>query len=96
MDKKLTEKEFTMLAMAKLIKINPKTKRPYAGIHSVYSGYNEAFRKYFPNSDPVTCTTQLAKEGLIQVEPFKGGVFLYLPGKAPVKRVDATLSAILG
>jgi hypothetical protein len=39
--KKLTEEEFVIQAIKKL------RKEPYRGIHSVYSGFNEAFRKYF-------------------------------------------------
>ena len=41
--KKLTEEEFVVQAIKKL------RKDPYRGIHSVYSGFNEAFRKYFDN-----------------------------------------------
>ena len=37
-EKKLTEEEFVIQAIKKL------RKEPYRGIHSVYSGFNEAFR----------------------------------------------------
>jgi hypothetical protein len=40
-EKRLTEEEFITQAIKKL------RKDPYRGIHSVYSGFNEAFRKYF-------------------------------------------------
>lgn len=76
MGKKLTEYEFVARAIKKLR--NP----PYKGIHSVYSGFNQAFREYF-NNDPVEVTTKLAKEGKIVTRPVKGGVVLYLPEDAP-------------
>jgi hypothetical protein len=76
MGKKLTEYEFVARAIKKLR--NP----PYKGIHSVYSGFNQAFREYF-NKDPVEMTTKLAKEGKIVTRPVRGGVVLYLPEDAP-------------
>jgi hypothetical protein len=90
MGKKLTEYEFVARAIKKLR--NP----PYKGIHSVYSGFNQAFREYF-NNDPVEATTKLAKEGKIVTRPVRGGVVIYLPEDAPSamdsKRV---LQTILG
>jgi hypothetical protein len=74
--KKLTEEEFIVQAIKKL------RKDPYRGIHSVYSGFNEAFRKYF-ETNPVEATSRLAAEGKIESRPFKGGVMLFLPGEAP-------------
>jgi len=50
---KLTEEEFVLQAIRKL------RKDPFRGIHTVYSGFNEAFRKYF-ESDPVEATSRLA------------------------------------
>ena len=72
----LTEEEFVTQAIRKL------RKEPFRGIHSVYSGFNEAFRKYFGTS-PVEATTKLASEGKIETRPFKGGMMLFLPGEAP-------------
>lgn len=74
--KKLTEEEFVLQAIKKL------RKDPFRGIHSVYSGFNEAFRKYF-GTNPVEATTRLAGEKKIETRPFKGGVMLFLPGEAP-------------
>jgi hypothetical protein len=79
--KKLTEEEFVVQAIRKL------RKDPFRGIHSVYSGFNEAFRKYF-GTNPVEATSRLASEGKIETRPFKGGVMLFLPGEAP-KRPSA-------
>jgi len=74
--KKLTEEEFVIQAIKNL------RKEPYRGIHSVYSGFNEAFRKYF-GTNPVEATSKLVAEGKIETRPFKGGMMLFLPGEAP-------------
>lgn len=75
---KLTQAEFIKKAIVSL------RKNPYKGIHSVYSGFNEAFRAYF-NEDPIKWTNQLAGEGAIEIRPARGGIMLYLPGEAPVR-----------
>ena len=89
-EKRLTEEEFVIQAIKKL------RKDPYRGIHSVYSGFNEAFRKYF-GTNPIEATTRLAAEGKIETRPFKGGVMLFLPGEAP-KRLptEEIVKMILG
>ena len=76
MEEKISEYEFVIRAIKKL------KKPPYKGIHSVYSGFNQAFREYF-NKDPVEATTKLAQEGKIVTRPVKGGATLYLPEEAP-------------
>jgi hypothetical protein len=76
---KLTEIEFIIRAIRKL------RKPPYKGIHSVYSGFNKAFKDYF-NTNPVEATTRLAQEGKIVTRPVKGGVMLYIPEEAPTSR----------
>jgi len=80
-ERKLTEEEFAIQAIKKL------RKEPFRGIHTVYSGFNEAFRKYF-GTNPVEATSRLAAEGKVEVRPFKGGAMLFLPGEAP-KRPSA-------
>lgn len=75
-EKKLTEEEFVVQAIKKL------RKDPYRGIHSVFSGFNEAFRKYF-GTNPIEATSRLAAQEKIETRPFKGGVMLFLPGEAP-------------
>jgi len=80
-ERKLTEEEFIVQAIKKL------RKDPFRGIHSVYSGFNEAFRKYF-GTNPVEVTSRLAAEKKIEIRPFKGGAMLFLPGEAP-KRPSA-------
>ena len=75
-EKKLSEEEFVVQAIKKL------RKEPFRGIHSVYSGFNTAFRKYF-GTNPVEATSRLAAEGKIEIRPFKGGAMLFLAGEAP-------------
>jgi hypothetical protein len=75
-ERRLSEEEFVLQAIKKL------RKEPFRGIHTVYSGFNEAFRKYF-QKNPVEVTQKLAQEGKIEVRPFKGGAMLFLPGEGP-------------
>lgn len=49
------------------------------GIHSEYSGFNDAFKKYYKGVDLVLITKQLAEAGKIVLKPVKGGLMLYLP-----------------
>jgi len=87
--KKFSEYEFVFRAIKKL------RKPPYKGIHSVYSGFNQAFREYF-DKNPVEVTTKLVEEGKIVSRPVKGGVILYLPEDAPVpKEAKSALDKIL-
>ena len=77
-EEKLTQAEFVKKAIVTL------RKEPYKGIHSIFSGFNEAFRAYF-NDDPIKWTTQLGSEGVIEIRPVRGGVMLYLAGEAPAR-----------
>jgi hypothetical protein len=87
---KLTEEEFVVQAIKKL------RKEPFRGIHSVYSGFNEAFRKYF-ETNPVEATSRLAAGGKIEIRPVKGGVMLFLPGEAPKRpSIEEVIQLILG
>jgi hypothetical protein len=78
---KLSQAEFVKKAIVSL------RKEPYKGIHTIYSGFNDAFRTYF-NDDPIKWTTQLGAEGVIVIRPAKGGVMLYLPEEAPAGRAS--------
>jgi len=73
----LTPEEFVLKAIERL------RVPPYKGIHAVFSGFNEAFREYFPLLDPVDVTNQLAKEGKIAIRPAKKGVLLYKAEDVP-------------
>ena len=72
----LSPEEFTLKAIDRL------RRPPFKGIHSVYSGFNAAFREYYPLLDPVDFTNQLAKDGKLFIRPAKGGVILYKPEDA--------------
>jgi hypothetical protein len=89
-ERKLNEEEFVLQAIKKL------RKEPFRGIHSVYSGFNEAFRKYF-GTNPVEATSRLAAEGKIETRLFKGGVMLFLPGEAPKRpSAEEVIQLVLG
>jgi hypothetical protein len=77
MSEKLSHEEFIKKAIVKL------RKEGYKGIHSVYSGFNNAFKKYYDGENPIDYTNKLAGEGKIVLRPVKGGVMLYLPEDAP-------------
>jgi hypothetical protein len=81
---RISEYEFVVKAIKAL------RKPPYKGIHSVYSGFNQAFREYF-DKNPVETTTQLANEGKIVTRPVKGGVVLYLPEDAPAPQASKSV-----
>jgi hypothetical protein len=86
MEERLSHEEFVRKAVVSL------RKEGYKGIHSVYSGFNEAFKKYFDGDNPVETTNRLAQEGKIVIRPVKGGVMLYLPEEAPgASTADDTL-----
>jgi hypothetical protein len=78
-ERRLSEMEFVERAIRRL------RITPYKGIHSVYSGFNRAFREYF-DINPVEATTRLSAEGKIVTRPVKGGVMIYLPQEAPPAR----------
>jgi hypothetical protein len=77
MGEKLSHEEFVKKAIVSL------RKEGFKGIHSVYSGFNEAFKKYFNDENPIETTNRLAGEGKIVIRPVKGGVMLYMPEDAP-------------
>ncbi len=77
MSTKLSHEEFIKKAIVSLRKDN------YKGIHTVYSGFNNAFKKYYDGENPIDVTNKLAQEGKIVIRPVKGGVMLYLPEDAP-------------
>jgi hypothetical protein len=88
MPERLTEYEFVVRSIKRL------RKPPYRGIHTVFTGFNQAFKDYF-NKNPVEATQKLAQEGKIVIRPVKGGVMLYLPEDAPRGRKGNPLTVIL-
>lgn len=86
MKTKIGPEEFVKLAIGRLRLEN------YKGIHSVYSGFNDAFKSYFDGANPVDATGELARLGKIVLRPVKGGVMIYLPGEGPeMSRGDMAL-----
>ena|SRR3989304_10585928 len=83
----VSEEEFILRAIKRL------RKPPYRGIHSVYSGFNQAFKEHF-GKNPVEVTIKLAGEGKIVTRPVRGGVMIYLPDDAP-KPKESILQKIL-
>jgi hypothetical protein len=89
MTEKLSHEEFVKKAIVSL------RKEGFKGIHTVYSGFNEAFKKYYEGENPVEVTNGLAQEGKIVIRPVKGGVMLYLPEESPGGRnADEALKAM--
>lgn len=83
MSERLNHEDFVRKAIVTL------RKEGFKGIHSVFSGFNNAFKKYFEGENPVDVTNKLAQEGKIVIRPVKGGVMLYLPEEAPASRDSA-------
>ena len=83
MVEKLSYEEFIRKAILELRTGN------YKGIHTIYSGFNEAFREYYSGVNPVEITTRLAEEKKIVIRPVKGGVMLYLPEDVPQRALKA-------
>jgi hypothetical protein len=87
----MSEEEFVIEAIRRL------RKDPYRGINSVFSGFNEAFRRHF-NKDPIEFTGKLSAAAKVEVLPMRGGkgVMLYLPGEGPRgRKTDEALKKIL-
>lgn len=80
MAEKMNHEDFVKKAVVSL------RKEGYKGIHTVYSGFNTAFKKYFDGENPVEVTNKLAEEGKVVIRPVKGGVMLYLPEDAPMAK----------
>ncbi len=89
---KLTEEQFVLKAIETL------RKGSYRGIHTVFSGFNEAFRTHFgEGADPIGATAKLQKAGAIVIRPCRGGVMLYKADEAPpAKDAGATTLSAMG
>jgi hypothetical protein len=90
-----THKTFILAALGKdsPFRGEDKTGKPYKGVHTRFSGFNEAFRELF-GDDPIEATQAAAEEGYIVLRPARGGVTLYLPSDAPVSKAKANLKAL--
>ena len=70
----LTPEEFTLLAIEKLVDPGKST------IHTVYSGFNNAFREYFPGKDPIEEVKKLVDNGKVSFRLCRGGALIAKPG----------------
>lgn len=89
---KITMEEFALRSVKKYRVGKQKS------IHTVYSGFNKAFRRYF-DADPVEEMKKLAAEGKIDMHPTRGGARLYLPGESTSSKrtePDEFIATILG
>ena len=75
--KKLTVEEFVFQAIRNL-----RTEKS-KGIHVVFSGFNKAFREYFPGKEPKDELAKLVEAGKIELQARRGGPMMYLAGEAP-------------
>jgi len=57
-----------------MLSINDSKGEPYRWRHVVFSGFNEAFRAFFPGMEPRDCLDELAREGLIKTIIVKRGI----------------------
>jgi len=76
---KLSVEEFVKQAIVKL------RTGGYKGIHTRFSGFNQAFRDYF-GEDPVAATKQLSDKGVIALRFARGGAMIYLKGEEPPEK----------
>ena len=83
----LPPEEFVRRAVLRLRKGTAKS------IHTVYSGFNAAWREYY-GTDPVAGIKALEKKGVCVTHPTRGGARLYLAEDAPSRR--ATPEEIVG
>jgi len=68
----ISREDFALRAIEKL------RKPGWKGIHTVYSGFNAAWREYY-GTDPVVGTKRLVEQGKLSSTPARGGAMIYLP-----------------
>ena len=87
----LPPEEFVRRAVLRLRKGQAKS------IHSVFSGFNAAWRQYY-QSDPVEGVKALEKKGVCVTHPTRGGVRIYLAEDAPSRKAtpEEVVGIILG
>jgi len=85
MDKPSTRARLTHVQFVKQA-ITALKQPPYTGIHTVYSGFNRAFREYFHGDDPVAVCQKLAAEGEIRLFLVRGGAMISLPPEEKKKQ----------
>lgn len=78
MTKKCSETEtairyFFLYGFDLLRGVNPKDGQPWRWCHVVYSGFNKAFKEYFPEEDPVEASRRMVIAKVIITALSKGG-----------------------
>lgn len=72
--RKITKDDFVLRAIREIRK-----GTEFSGIHTVFTGFNDAFRRYFANgSNPVEAITKLKNDGKILIKPSKLGSIITL------------------
>jgi hypothetical protein len=92
MDTKLSEVDFTRKAIKALRTKSKDGTREYKGIHTVYSGFNGAFKAYF-EKDPVEAVSAMVVAGTIVGHPAKGGYYIGLPEDNPNAKAPSVIIA---
>lgn len=102
MSGQVSPQEFTLKAIEVLKerksqsgRINPNTGKPYVGIHTVYDGFNAAFKDYF-GTDPVEAVNAMVKAGIIAGHPTRGGYMIYAIEDAPKPKAASVLLDAMG
>lgn len=88
---KLTESQFIVKAITSL-----RNDEKSAGIHSVFSGFNSAFKNYFEcesTAEAIEAVNEAVSAGLVETQFVRGGVMIYLAGEAP-ERADRSASVL--
>ena len=94
---KMAVETFILKAIAHNKAVSKANGKEQAGLHTVWSGFNAAFRQYYGEAaDPVAATRLLAEQGKIALRPFKGGMLLYLPTDAPAERPNRAAELLAG
>ena len=87
---KMETKEFARRAIVRC------RKEGFKGLHTVYSGFNAAWREYYgKENDPIVGVNKLVMEGYLMGNPSKGGFTIYLPEDATSKPIQVALNKIL-
>lgn len=91
-EKRLTEEEFARKAIVALRTSTKDGSRQYKGIHTRFSGFNEAWKAYF-HTDPIEGVAKLVNAGVITGHPSKGGYTIGLPEDHPNLKAPAVVLA---
>lgn len=73
-----------------------KAESKYVGMHTVWSGFNEAFRIKFPGVNPVDVTKALVLKGSIRSRGASGGAVIYMGEDGKYESKGGKLLAKIG